>query len=305
VYNWASLTPYGGSTSFPDPTESTNSTSIALHGTRKITRTVPVAGLTQAQSLADQLVAYYKDAIPRITSITVNGLAQVSALWTAILNLEISDPIRIRRRPYPVPSATPVRDYFIEGYAVEITLDPPSWQVRYDVSPAIDGYHGPLIGGTGVAFPTSPATDDTFYRTDLDLLCFYNGSSWLTVQEYMLPLAGETLTPISTSGAVIGRVAMRTDYNVVYTRLATTYNVQTTNNGSNFWTFAINTFDGAVVALSAPTTAAATAGTWTHVESTPAATVYSPMMVYASVTKTGAPGSIYAHVTVFYRLKVT
>lgn len=304
VYNRASLTPYGGSTSFPDPTLATDATSIALHGYRTLTRTVPVSGATQATDLANQLVQYYREAVPRLTNITVNGLAQVAALWLAILNLEISDPIRIRRRPYPVASVSPLRDYFIEGYSVEIVVDgEPSWQVRYDVSPAIDGYHGPFIGGTGVAFPTSPANDDLFYRTDLNLLCLYDGSRWVTVQEYPVTISGETAIPLTTSGAVLGRAALRRDYTLYLTSVAIAYNVLTTNNGSNYWTIAIKNDAGS--SLGSVSTAAATAGTFTAAALTINATTTS-LFLYADATKTaGAPGNIYLYVTANYRLVVT
>lgn len=43
-------------------------------------------------------------------------------------------------------------------------------------------------GGTGydegTSFPGSPSTNDKFYRTDRNLLYFYNGTLWLTVTEY-------------------------------------------------------------------------------------------------------------------------
>lgn len=41
-----------------------------------------------------------------------------------------------------------------------------------------------LTGMSGTSFPASPATNELFYRTDLQLLFFYDGTRWLTVHEY-------------------------------------------------------------------------------------------------------------------------
>lgn len=49
-----------------------------------------------------------------------------------------------------------------------------------------------VVGGGGLAsgttFPGSPSTDDLFYRTDRDLLYYYDGTRWLTVNLYSQPL---------------------------------------------------------------------------------------------------------------------
>src|SRR5688572_13447523 len=40
----------------------------------------------------------------------------------------------------------------------------------------------------GTSFPGSPSTDDKYYRTDLNLLCVYDGTRWLTTQQYIIYL---------------------------------------------------------------------------------------------------------------------
>lgn len=305
VYNLVLISPYNNSSLFTT-TDGTafDTTSQTLHGVRTLARTLPIVGPVEAGRVADLFLAYHKDATPRITSIQVNGLSQVPALWEAILNLEISDPIRVRRRPYPVPANTSARNYFIEGYAVSITLDPPSWQVIYDVSPAIDGVHGPLIGGAGVAFPLTPATGDLYWRTDLSLLCFYDGSRWLTVQEYTYDLQPVSATIPTTAAVAIGITPTRSDYQQVVTRVTFVTNVQTTNNGSNYWTVAVQ--DDSLNTIQSYVTSADTAGTWTRNSYAPGVTVQTSDLYLrlAATTKTGSPGSLYVYAQVNYRLIV-
>lgn len=38
--------------------------------------------------------------------------------------------------------------------------------------------------GVGAAFPGSPVADDLFYRTDRDLMYFFDGTRWLTLQQF-------------------------------------------------------------------------------------------------------------------------
>lgn len=66
---------------------------------------------------------------------------------------------------------------------------------------------GPLAAATGVpsgtGFPGGPSDNDLFYRTDRDLLYFYDGTRWLTVTLYDLPipLTDAATLPISATSA--------------------------------------------------------------------------------------------------------
>jgi len=42
--------------------------------------------------------------------------------------------------------------------------------------------------GTGASFPASPSEDDLWYRTDLDMWFFYNGTRWLSTQVFEVQL---------------------------------------------------------------------------------------------------------------------
>jgi hypothetical protein len=69
----------------------------------------------------------------------------------------------------------------------------------------------------GPSFPASPALNDKFYRNDLNLLCYYDGTRWLTVQEYQL--AG--VQTDATSGlSLVLRWPVRSDEQLYLTRWA-------------------------------------------------------------------------------------
>jgi len=65
---------------------------------------------------------------------------------------------------------------------------------------------GPAAGGgtdlhPGTSFPGSPANNDLCYRTDRDLLYFYDGTRWLTVNEYQIDAAFLGTSGISADNA--------------------------------------------------------------------------------------------------------
>lgn len=57
----------------------------------------------------------------------------------------------------------------------------------------------------GSAFPGSPATNDLYYRTDLSLLFFYNGTRWMTVILFVLPLTRPDFTALAATTATYAR----------------------------------------------------------------------------------------------------
>lgn len=60
---------------------------------------------------------------------------------------------------------------------------------------ALSRVNGAVAWNSGTAFPTA-ATGDRFWRTDLARECFYDGTRWLTTQEYTLShqLSGAGIT---------------------------------------------------------------------------------------------------------------
>lgn len=167
---------------------------------------------------------------------------------------------------------------------------------------------GPGIVRTGTAFPDSPATGARYRRSDLGYqVFFYDGTRWLSEQEYSAVLWGENQS--STGGMnVISHAAVPSD-DVWLTRYQATSIVVTTNNGSNYWTVALRkkSVADSATTIDSFSTSADTVANWTEhgatlgelldVSSFPALNGY--------MTKTGSAGPINASITVFYRLIAT
>lgn len=160
----------------------------------------------------------------------------------------------------------------------------------------------------GTSFPVTPASGDKFYRTDLNLLCFYDGTRWLTVTLYETSVAGGDAIPISTSNFQSARFPVRSDFGIYLERwVAATY-VATTNNGSNYWTNALqwNTQGNVSTTLASFNTSADTVANNMRHEATVNTVIDSTAVTLGvRVTKTGSPGAIYGLNTLVYRLIVT
>lgn len=154
----------------------------------------------------------------------------------------------------------------------------------------------------GTAFPGSPAAQDRFFRTDLLLDCVYDGTRWLSQNEYLATMIPEALLPYTTS-IYVARGALRGDISVYLTKFRAPTLVVAPNNGSNYWTVKVLDASGAVT-LAQISTAATTAGVWTAGNVT-VNTVDADIMFNVTVTKTGAPGALYAPVGLYYRLILT
>jgi hypothetical protein len=156
----------------------------------------------------------------------------------------------------------------------------------------------------GTAFPASPATGRQFFRTDLGLACYYNGTNWVTSQLLLAAHAFTSTITVSSSFHVL-----RTDYRPWIERVSLLYNISTTNDGSNYWTIATRTTNAAITtttSIHVVNTSAATAGAWTSSDlaantANDGGTTNKYWLDFA-VTKTGSPGQITLYGTVFYRL---
>jgi hypothetical protein len=160
-------------------------------------------------------------------------------------------------------------------------------------------------GMSGTAFPGASSTGDVFFRTDLGLLCFFDGTRWLTVHQYSSEMAGVTLT-VGTTGNFS---RTRSDFALWFDRIAITSRVNTTNNASNYWTVKVRSYNPVVSAfidILTFDTSGDTVATYTDHSAVP--TTQNPANygfegINAAVTL--APGSINLYMTCFYRLIVT
>lgn len=163
---------------------------------------------------------------------------------------------------------------------------------------------------SGTSFPGSPTAGDRFDRTDLNLLCYYDGTRWLTMTEYSVALTTLASAPFQTTGgANAGRSSPRLDYGTYMTRYQCVTRVDTTNNGSNYWAVTLSWDDATVSAgttISTVDTSADTAGTYAnHSSNINAVLDATAMAFYLSVAKTGSPGQFTCNAQLFYRLVIT
>lgn len=166
----------------------------------------------------------------------------------------------------------------------------------------------------GISFPGSPSDNDLCYRTDRDVLYFYDSgtSQWLSVQIHSVSLApsfdinsnqGATATMITAAVPFLGTYSLYL--------LSCYFGVQLvgggTSNGSNKWSLDLNYYDTSSSRFSigsADTSGVASGNANTVVLSINAALNAAAVILEERVgTKTGSPPNYYfwgSHIT--YRL---
>ena len=95
---------------------------------------------------------------------------------------------------------------------------------------------------SGASFPASPsAGDPPWFRTDRGLWYYYDGTQWLTTNEYETSfLPWEAAPPYSTSSFQI-LTPPRNDYNLYLVRATAITDVLGVNNINNYWTISLRT----------------------------------------------------------------
>jgi hypothetical protein len=159
---------------------------------------------------------------------------------------------------------------------------------------------------SGTAFPTNPATGDTYLRTDRNLLYFYDGTQWLTINEYSvtwswwqtaLGLEPFSISPAYTYSGVIGQ-----EYSAYISTAIYMAAVVAPNDPANYWTIQLRSLSdaGSVVILDTwSTSASAAATTITREQHVNTATTNRQIII--RIEKTGAPGAIHLYSTIHYR----
>ncbi len=170
------------------------------------------------------------------------------------------------------------------------------------------GATGPSLP-SGASFPGSPAANDLYFRTDRGLIYFYDGTRWLTVNQYTIPL---TNTDQSLPMTVASRSTFRGKalYGGTYNFYVELWNwavfVVTTNTGAVFWSLALQKISSAASpTITTVNTSALSPNAWTENATTVNALLgTSPVITELEVnlTPTGSPGSIYLVQTLVGRL---
>lgn len=156
--------------------------------------------------------------------------------------------------------------------------------------------------GAGTSFPAQPAYGNNrpFYRSDSDLLYFYDGARWLTVNLYR-----DALTPHDNFGpsAAVGNVGRGPtfggDHDMwIETFYASAY-IATTNDGSNYYDVSLTA--SLIGVLATASTSAGAPDTFLDLSAAVDAVVSGGQLI-ASIAKTGAPGTWFLATAYTYRL---
>ena len=156
---------------------------------------------------------------------------------------------------------------------------------------------------TGTSFPSTELFDGyPFYRTDLNIPCFYDGANWVTETEYVIPMVLATYS----AGATVGSHWIGDVYQPKWTRFEAKSYVSTTNDGSNYWAWTAyedNLASSSAGDIASGNTAADSIST--HVDQGKApdtATHAAYGKVYFTIAKVSSPGDIIVGFQLRYRL---
>ena len=164
----------------------------------------------------------------------------------------------------------------------------------------------------GPSFPASPFIGQQFFRTDRGLQYYYDGTRWLTVNEYVQPLAPYNVGAsapfnISTTpvDALIG-VLPDSQATLYLTKWVISVDVATTNTAASHWLVALKNVAGTTID-SVGTDSMGAASTWLRTVRTinSVRTVATDVWWDVNVSKagaTGTPGNLSILSSVHYRL---
>ncbi len=191
-------------------------------------------------------------------------------------------------------------------------MSDPNLQVQRQIQDLQDGHErlrkADVGTSSGTTLPTSPTTGFVFFRTDLGMFCYYDGTRWLTTHEYYVPVIPRQAFTLTNS---LIEVVIRTDYAPYITRTVTLTNVAAPNTGANYWTVTsqgINTARSASSNIETFNTSADTAAVETLRDNVPG-TSQTPtnrtlLRLIVQITA-GAPGAITIAHALYFRLIIT
>jgi hypothetical protein len=175
---------------------------------------------------------------------------------------------------------------------------------------AVSRVNGAVAWNSGTSFPTA-ATGDRYWRTDLRLEGFYDGTRWLSTTLYRVNFgATEVLIPKTDTNALVTmqRDLVLDEFGVRLEDFIATTFVATTNNGTHFWTvdFDWETAGASSTTLATFDTASDTAGNFTRHRVAIDAVLDSTAREFRmTVEDTGSPGTIRVMGGYTYRLILT
>jgi len=172
---------------------------------------------------------------------------------------------------------------------------------------------GTSITGSGTSFPAGPTTDMLFYRTDLDILFFWDGTRWLSTTVF-----AADLDRIDAQSVAIGDTArlvappLRGCSDILLLDYDGTYNVSggTALSASHLWKMELRggatPGSGATTSIATKTVDSGASSTWRRDASQAIAAANALLAgrtyMYLNLIKTGTPGNLYWYSSLTYRL---
>lgn len=175
---------------------------------------------------------------------------------------------------------------------------------RVDPSGTVTVIEGAASSGyaEGTSFPGSPATNEKYYRTDRNLLYYYDGTRWLTTQVFLIELhvmENSITWPPTVNTIPVHRATLPfgSDYDYYLLDWHWLSCVLTTNDGTKYWTADLHKFDGTSGDVSVVTanTSADTAGNNYAKKTAINALLGSYIGFYTRADKTSTPGAFRFH----------
>ena len=158
-------------------------------------------------------------------------------------------------------------------------------------------YSSSVPWSSGTSMPGSPGTNDRVTRTDLGMDFYYDGTRWLSTTLYTLSIATQiAVDPVSVSSTKRAPFPSLTLDIYVIDFWAATF-VASTNDGSKYWTIALNTPSSTLSTISnTPSTLV--------VESASVNTLLANTngWVQVDITKVSTPGTLHSTPVISYRL---
>lgn len=148
----------------------------------------------------------------------------------------------------------------------------------------------------GTAFPSSPVTNERFFRTDRGLEYFYDGTRWVTVHEYHIPMGGSNAT-LSASTNVFGAAQLWNGEDIYITNLYAKINVAATNNATNYWDMVWQKIESGAVSAATLTTVSTSADSAGWIEKTTAINAAHTDLaaIRVNLTKVLGPGNFQGY----------
>lgn len=169
--------------------------------------------------------------------------------------------------------------------------------------------NGAVIWNAGVAFPGSKATYDRYWRTDLGLEFYWDGTRWVTTTLYIGTLDSVMAQPVTSDNTTSRLMSWATTFDLWLDAFYSSTYVTTTNDGSKYWTVTLRKVVGneSKTTIVSFNTSADTVNEWTQRRTAiGAAYVAANYRLFdVGVAKTSTPGDMFWTFSMTYRLIAT